>query len=148
MSCCTLWSADYSRTGEKNQNTKFEHLSQQRPEEKEIGEYLSKLTKCRLQVGLVHGKQSVNGFCRVTDCSERCLNRLPLYIHSDEKTMTIDGWDDICCLCVFWKTVLPKETTLERADFILQLFANVEKLREMLIIFFLSSFCQLMSPWF
>ena len=43
-----------------------------------------------------------------------------------------------------------KETTLERADFALQLsmFVTAEKEREMFTIFFLSSFCQLMSPWF
>ena len=51
------------------------------------------------------------------------------------------------------KTVIigAKETTLERADsIILQLliFVTVEMEREMFIIFFLSSFCQLLSPRF
>ena len=43
-----------------------------------------------------------------------------------------------------------KETTLERADFALQLFMFVtaEKEGQMLIFFFLSSFCQLLSPRF
>ena len=43
-----------------------------------------------------------------------------------------------------------KETTLERADFVLQLsmFVTAEKEREMFTIFFLSSFCQLLSPRF
>ena len=43
-----------------------------------------------------------------------------------------------------------KETTLERADFTLQLFMFVttEKERRMFTIFFLSSICQLLSPWF
>ena len=42
-----------------------------------------------------------------------------------------------------------KETTLERADFTLQLlmFVTAEKERRMFIIFFLSIFCQLLSPW-
>ena len=52
------------------------------------------------------------------------------------------------------KAVLPfghiKETTLERADFTLQLlmFVTAEKEGQMFIIFFLSIFCQLMSPGF
>ena len=43
-----------------------------------------------------------------------------------------------------------KETTLERADFTLQLlmFVTAEKERRMLKNFFLSSFCQLLSPRF
>ena len=43
-----------------------------------------------------------------------------------------------------------KETTLERADFALQLsmLVTAEKEREMFIIFFLSNFCQLLSPRF
>ena len=43
-----------------------------------------------------------------------------------------------------------KETTLERADFAPQLsmFVTAEKEREMFIIFFLSIFCQLLSPRF
>ena len=43
-----------------------------------------------------------------------------------------------------------KETTLERADFALQLsmFVTAEKEREKFIIFFLSSFCQVLSPQF
>ena len=46
--------------------------------------------------------------------------------------------------------VLSKETTLERADFTLQLlvFVTAEKERRMFTIFFLSSFCQLLSPRF
>ena len=50
-------------------------------------------------------------------------------------------------VCFF---LLPKETILERADFILQLlmFVTEEKEREMSIIFFFSSFCQLLSPGF
>ena len=46
--------------------------------------------------------------------------------------------------------VLLKETTLERADFTLQLlmFVTAEKEWQMFIIFFLSSFCQLLSPRF
>ena len=41
-----------------------------------------------------------------------------------------------------------KQTTLERADFTLQLsmFVTTEEERRMFIIFFLSSFCQLLSP--
>ena len=41
-----------------------------------------------------------------------------------------------------------KETTLERADFTLQLllFVTAEKEGQMFIIFFLSSFCQVLSP--
>ena len=43
-----------------------------------------------------------------------------------------------------------KETTFERADFTLQMlkFVTAEKEREMLVIFFLSIFCQLLSPRF
>ena len=43
-----------------------------------------------------------------------------------------------------------KETTLERADFALQLlmFVTAEKERRMFMIFFLSSFCQLLAPQF
>ena len=43
-----------------------------------------------------------------------------------------------------------KETTLERADFTLQLsmLVTAEKERELFIIFFLSSFCKLLSPQF
>ena len=46
--------------------------------------------------------------------------------------------------------VSTKETTLERADFALQLsmFVTAEKEWEMFTIFFLSSFCQLLSPRF
>ena len=42
----------------------------------------------------------------------------------------------------------PKETKLERADFTLQLSISVtaKKERRMFIIFFLLSFCQLLSP--
>ena len=45
---------------------------------------------------------------------------------------------------------LSKETTLERADFTLQLlmFVTEEKERVMFIIFCLSIFCQLLSPGF
>ena len=45
-------------------------------------------------------------------------------------------------------SVLSKETTLERADFAHQLlmFVTAEKERVMLMIFFLSVFCQLLSP--
>ena len=44
--------------------------------------------------------------------------------------------------------VYPKETTLERADFTLQLlmFVTAEKERRMFTIFSLSSFCELLSP--
>ena len=44
----------------------------------------------------------------------------------------------------------PKETTLERADFPLKLlmFVTAEKEGQMFIIFFLSIFCQLLSPRF
>ena len=43
--------------------------------------------------------------------------------------------------------IFTKEITLERADFTLQLsmFATAEKEGEMFMIFFLSSFCQLLS---
>ena len=43
-----------------------------------------------------------------------------------------------------------KEATLERADLTLQLlmFVTAEKERKLFIIFFLSSFCQLLSPQF
>ena len=46
--------------------------------------------------------------------------------------------------------VLTKETILERADFALQLlmFVTAEKEGQMFIIFFLSIFCQLLSPRF
>ena len=46
--------------------------------------------------------------------------------------------------------ISPKETTFERADFTIQLsmFVTEEKERQMFIIFFLSSFCQLLSPRF
>ena len=46
--------------------------------------------------------------------------------------------------------LLTKETTLERADFALQLsiFVTAEKEKEIFVIFFLSSFCQLLSPRF
>ena len=46
--------------------------------------------------------------------------------------------------------VAGKETTLERADFTLQLsmFVTAEKERELFIFFFLSSFCQLLFPQF
>ena len=45
---------------------------------------------------------------------------------------------------------LAKETTLERADFILQLlmFVTAAKEKRMYTFFFLSSFCQLLSPRF
>ena len=45
---------------------------------------------------------------------------------------------------------LTKETTLERADFTLQLlkFVTAEKETKMLILFFLSIFCQLLSQRF
>ena len=48
------------------------------------------------------------------------------------------------------KKVSCKETKLERADFTLQLlmFVTAEKERRMLKKFFLSSFCQLLSPLF
>ena len=50
--------------------------------------------------------------------------------------------------CELLLPVQPKETTLERADFALQLlmFVTEEKERRMFTIFFLSSFCQLLSP--
>ena len=43
-----------------------------------------------------------------------------------------------------------EETTLERADFTLQLlmFVTAEREGRMFIIFFLSSYCQLLSPQF
>ena len=43
-----------------------------------------------------------------------------------------------------------KETTLERADFTLQLlmFVTAEKERRMFVILFISIFCQLLSPRF
>ena len=46
--------------------------------------------------------------------------------------------------------LMGKETTLERADFALQLFmfVTMEKERRMFIIFCLSIFCQLLSPQF
>ena len=46
--------------------------------------------------------------------------------------------------------VINKESTLERADFTLQLlmFVTTEKERQLFIIFFLSSLCQLLSPLF
>ena len=50
---------------------------------------------------------------------------------------------------VFTEPIGPlKETTLARADLTLQLsmFVTAEKEGEMFIIFFLSSFCQLLSP--
>ena len=45
------------------------------------------------------------------------------------------------------RLVLFKETTLERADFTLQLlmFVTAEKERRIFTIFFLSSFCELLS---
>ena len=45
---------------------------------------------------------------------------------------------------------LNKEITLERADLTFQLlmFVTSDKERRMFIIFFLSSFCQLLSPQF
>ena len=48
----------------------------------------------------------------------------------------------------FWKALEFKETTFQRADFALQLlmFVTEEKEGEMFIFFFLSIFCQLMSP--
>ena len=48
------------------------------------------------------------------------------------------------------RTGRSKETTLERADFTLQLlmFVTIEKETEMFIIFFLSSFSQRLSPRF
>ena len=58
--------------------------------------------------------------------------------------------DDINCDCVLNKVVVVvvKETTLERADFTLQLlmFISAEKEGQMFIVFFLSSFYQLLSP--
>ena len=44
----------------------------------------------------------------------------------------------------------PKETTLERADFTLQLlmFVTAEKDREMFLIISLSDLLLLLSPWF
>ena len=50
----------------------------------------------------------------------------------------------------FHNFISPKETTLERADFTLQLlmFVTAEKERVMFIIFCLSIFCQLLSPRF
>ena len=51
-------------------------------------------------------------------------------------------------VCLQLDRVRAKETTLERADFTLQLllFVTAEKERRMFTIFFLSSFCQLLSP--
>ena len=51
---------------------------------------------------------------------------------------------------LFVTLVAFKETTLERADFTLQLFlfVTLEKVGQLFIIFFLSSFCQLLSPQF
>ena len=59
------------------------------------------------------------------------------------------GWvgdRDISRCCIMGA----KEPTLERADFTLQLlmFVIVEKEGQMFIIFFLSIFCQLLSPRF
>ena len=46
--------------------------------------------------------------------------------------------------------LLSKDTTLERADFtlLLSMFVTPEKERQLFIIFFLSSFCQLLSQQF
>ena len=54
----------------------------------------------------------------------------------------------IALISLSWWITMTKETTLERADFTLELwmFVTAEKEREMLIIFFLLSFCQLLSP--
>ena len=48
------------------------------------------------------------------------------------------------------KYIESKETTLERADFTLQLlmFVTEEKGKEIFIVFFLSTFCQLLFPQF
>ena len=48
---------------------------------------------------------------------------------------------------LFFLLKYSKETTLERADFTLQLlmFVTAEKEGQMFLIFFLSSFCQLLS---
>ena len=48
------------------------------------------------------------------------------------------------------KLISPKETSKERADFTLQLlmFVTAEKEEQMLIIFFLSILCQLLSMRF
>ena len=67
-------------------------------------------------------------------------------------SLSATNWSDtvreICRLLSL--SVCIKETTLERADFTLQLliFITAEKERELFIIFFLSSFCQLLSPLF
>ena len=47
-----------------------------------------------------------------------------------------------------WALGKTKDTTLERADFTLQLlmFATAEKDQHMFMIFFLPIFCQLLSP--
>ena len=52
---------------------------------------------------------------------------------------------------IFWgSNIMNKETTLERADFTLQLLMIVTAVKEgqMFIIFSLSSFCQLLYPRF
>ena len=57
---------------------------------------------------------------------------------------------DIVRQLLFTTLMSTKENTLERADFTLQLsmFVTAEKERRMFIIFFLSIFCQLLSPRF
>ena len=74
-------------------------------------------------------------------------NSQGLKIHQDRRNSCNSG--------MFWEKLSrsdeePKETTLERADFILQLlmFVTAEKEGQLFIIFFLSSFCQLLSPQF
>ena len=55
-------------------------------------------------------------------------------------------------MCTYNRTVFAwaKETTLERADFAIQLlmFVTAEKEGQMFIIFFLSTFYQVLSPQF
>ena len=77
---------------------------------------------------------------RVTICASEG-NLLVLFLFSNFMSLCFHGQ------C---STAWAKETTLERADFALQLpmFVTAEKERDMFIIFFLSSFCQLLSPRF
>ena len=89
--------------------------------------------------------------------SASCLSIYPIFLPDlrPEYSNGSPGFPSKLYKCVYFPRFFPvcsladtKETTLERADFTLQLlmFVTAEKERRMFTIFFLSSFCQLLSP--
>ena len=73
-----------------------------------------------------------------------------MFVRDFDGKMYISIEKKVKCLVEMASLLSSKKTTLERADFTLQLFMFVtaEKEREMFIITPFSSFCQLLSPPF